>query len=63
MSRREYRPSSWFCRRLKPGMTVLTKASSSLTDLPTEELRVYSQIGQEPLSTEAVKGICIVESR
>jgi hypothetical protein len=33
VSKRELKFWSWILRRLKPGMTVLAKASSSLTDL------------------------------
>jgi hypothetical protein len=36
MSRREYKSWSWILRRLKPGMTVLAKATSNLTDRPTD---------------------------
>jgi hypothetical protein len=32
ISKREYKSWSWILRRLKPGMTVLVKASSNLSD-------------------------------
>jgi hypothetical protein len=35
MSRRKQKSRPWISRRLKPGMTVLAKARSNLTDRPT----------------------------
>jgi hypothetical protein len=35
ISKRAQKSWSWISRRLKPGMTVLVKASSSLTDQPS----------------------------
>jgi hypothetical protein len=39
MSRREHKSWSWILRRLKPGMTVLAKPSSNLTNQPTKRLQ------------------------
>jgi hypothetical protein len=36
LPRREQISWSWILRRLKPGMTVLAKTSSNLTDRPTK---------------------------
>jgi hypothetical protein len=37
MTRREQKSCSWISRRLKPGMTVLARAGSNLTDRPKSE--------------------------
>jgi hypothetical protein len=49
MSRREYKSLSWISRRLKPGITVLAKTSSSVIDRPTN--KVVRTIGNPPRCT------------
>jgi hypothetical protein len=41
MSRREQKSWSWISRRVRPGMTVLAKASNNLTDRPTKGPSIF----------------------